>query len=84
MTIYRPYMYVLGLAYLCELDTLAGHVDVVEVHKVCELVMAPDVGVVGGERHQEVDQGHDHQHAGRRGDHEVQLGVLQRKNKALK
>ena len=49
-----------------------------EVHEVCELVVAPDVGVVGGERHQEVDQGHDHQHAGSRGDHEVQLGILQK------
>ena len=62
--------------YLCELDTLTGHVNVVEVHKVCELVVAPDVGVVGGESHQEVDQRHDHQHAGSRGDQKHHLRPL--------
>ena len=64
--------------YLSELDTLTSHVDVVEVHEVCELVMAPDVGVVGGERHQEVNQGHDHQHARRSGNQEHHLRPLQR------
>ena len=34
--------------------------------KFCELVVAPDVGVVGRQGHQEVDQGHHNHHAGRR------------------
>ena len=63
-------------AHLCELDALAGHVNVVEVYKVCELVVPPDVSVVSGERHQEVHQGHDDQHAGGRGDQEHHLGSL--------
>jgi hypothetical protein len=44
--------------------------------KLCELVMPPDVGVVGGERHEEVDQGEHHQEAGDRSDDEHHLQIL--------
>ena len=34
--------------------------------KICELVVSTDMSVVGGEGHQEVDQGEDDQGAGHR------------------
>ena len=70
------YFFFVLCPHLCELDTLAGHVHVVEIHKVSELIVTPDVGVVSGERHQEVDQGHDDQHTGGCGDQEHHLGSL--------
>jgi hypothetical protein len=44
--------------------------------KLCELVVSPDVGVVGGERHEEVDQGEHHQEAGDRRDDKHHLKIL--------
>ncbi len=44
--------------------------------KLCELVVAPDVGVVGRERHEEVDKGEHHQEAGDRRDDEHHLQML--------
>ena len=45
-------------------------------HKICEFVMTPDMGIVGRQSHQKVDQGHDHQDAGSGGDEEHQLRLL--------
>ncbi len=44
--------------------------------KLCELVVPPDMGVVGGERHEEVDQGEHHQEAGDRRDDKHHLQML--------
>ena len=38
--------------------------------------MTPDMGIVGRQSHQKVDQGHDHQDAGGRGNEEHQLRLL--------
>ncbi len=50
---------------------------IVWIHlKLCELVVSPDVCVVGGERHEEVDQREHHQEAGDRRDDEHHLKML--------
>ena len=42
--------------------------------EIGELVVSPDVGVVGGQGHEEVDEGDDHQGAGHCGQDEHHLG----------
>ena len=41
-----------------------------------ELVVSPDMGVVGRQRHEEVDEADDDEDAGGGGQHEHDLGVL--------
>ena len=41
--------------------------------KLCKFVMTPDMGIVGRQGHEEVDQGEDHQEAGDGGNDEHHL-----------
>ena len=71
------------VVHLCQVHGLAGHVHVVEIHEVGELVVSSDVSVVGRESHQEVDQGEDDEDAGGGGHEEHQLRVLDKINTEL-
>ena len=54
---------------------LAGHVDL-EVLQLAKLVVAANVRVVGGERHEKVDEAEDDDEGGERGEDEHYGGVL--------